>query len=58
MKDVFLELYPEGYIMGGLDNGFIVTKDHRIFFLPYDPMRQFRSPEEIGAELKELMEQQ
>jgi len=56
MKDPFLELYPEGYIIGGLTNGMIVKPDQTIIFLPYDPMRQFQSRDKITKEIKNLSE--
>jgi len=45
-------------LIGGLTNGIIVRKDRSIIFLPYDPGRQFRKPDEIRKEIKKLMEAQ
>ena len=42
-------------LIGGLTNGIIVRKDRSIIFLPYDPMRQFRTSEEIGEEIKSII---
>ena len=46
----------EPKLCGDLTNGFFQLEDKRVFFLPYDPMRQFRSKAEIDAEIKQLID--
>lgn len=43
-------------MFGGLTNGFFTDANRRIYFLPYDSMRQFRSKEEIEKEIRVLIE--
>ena len=43
-------------LIGGLTNGILITKDNKMIFLPYDPMRQYRNKASVCREIKDLLE--